>query len=319
MPALDLLAIGDVNPDVVVSDLELDVQFGQAERLVDSATLTIGGSASITAMGAARLGLATGVCGVVGVDESGAFMVDALTERGVDLTRIRSDSQEPTGLSVVLSRGNDRAILTAPGTISALSDVDLAALPDAPARHVHVSSYFLMSQAFRDSLPDALKRFRAAGVGVSLDSNWDPSGDWSLVDSLSACDLWLPNQAELMAVTGCADVRSACEAARGYGCNVVAKLGERGAVASCGDEIVWVTTTPPTEFGDAIGAGDSFNAGFLAGHLTGADTEAALRLAVAAGTLSTRGVGGTATQPDRQEADALAGPLIAHRDWDGIQ
>jgi sugar/nucleoside kinase (ribokinase family) len=182
---LDLLVLGDVNPDVIVSDPGLQPQFGQVEQLVDSASLVMGGSAAITAVGAARLGLGVGMCGVVGADDLGRLMVVGLTEAGVDLTRLSTDPSRPTGMSVILNRGDDRAVLTATGTISALGPDDLGALPDRPARHVHAASYYLMSRQFRDALPHAFRRFRAAGTTTSLDTNWDPEERWDLAEVLA--------------------------------------------------------------------------------------------------------------------------------------
>ncbi len=309
MPELDLLVVGDVNPDVIVGDPELEARFGQAEQFVDHAAVVVGGSASITAMGAARLGLSVGLCGVVGDDDLGWIMEDRLTTAGVNLRHLDRDPSLPTGMSVVLDRGSDRAILTHAGTISALTAEDLDALPDRPARHVHISSYFLMSQGFQEALPSVLSRFHAAGVSTSVDTNWDPAGRWDVGAVLERCDVWLPNEAELLAVTRTQDRRTALRAARTRGCDVVAKLGDEGALAQTERGNVRVTATPASVFVDAIGAGDSFNAGYLVARLSGENVEAAVRLAVAAGTLSTRDVGGTAAQPDLVEARAWAAAL----------
>jgi sugar/nucleoside kinase (ribokinase family) len=314
---LDLLVLGDVNPDVIVGGPDLQARFGQVEQLVDRASLVVGGSATITAIGAGRLGLSVGLCGVVGDDDVGWFMTNRLAEARVDVSHLRRDASTPTGMSVVLDRGDDRAIFTALGTIAALGPDDLAALPDRPARHVHVASYYLMSDGFRQALPSALRRFRAAGAGTSVDTNWDPAGRWELADLLAETDVFLPNLNELMAVTGAAALRDALDDPRLDGRDVVVKRGERGAAARLSGVLLSVGAVAPATFGDAVGAGDSFNAGYLAGRLTGADPERSLRLAVATGTLSTRGVGGTAAQPDRSEAESWAARLSPSADLEG--
>ncbi len=296
MSELDLLVVGDANPDVILAEVR-DIRFGQAETMVDRAGLVLGGSAAITACGVARLGLQVGLCAVVGADRLGDLTRELLVDSGVDLRHTRVDPDSSTGLSVILQCGEDRAILTAAGAIQGLSESDLVALPDRPAQHVHVASYFLMSKEFRDALPTALRRFRAQGVTTSLDTNWDPTGDWDLGEVLQHIDVFLPNEAELQALAG-ADVATA---SRLLGCEVVMKRGARGAVSSAG---VAVDARPSPRFVDAVGAGDSFNAGLLAGRLTGASEMDALRLAVAVGTLSTCGVGGTAAQPDMAQARA---------------
>jgi len=300
---LDLLVVGDINPDVIVASPGLTPQFGQVEQLVDSASLVMGGSAAITAVGAARLGLRVGLCGVVGDDDLGQLMLVRLAEAGVDLQHLRVDASTPTGMSVILNRGDDRAVLTATGTISGLSPEDLSALPDRAARHVHAASYYLMSQAYRDALPAAFARFRAAGTSTSVDTNWDPRERWDLAELLAESDLFIPNEAELTAIARSPILERAVELVSENGCEVVVKRGERGGAATLGGRSYRVLRTPPVEYVDAVGAGDTFNAGFLAGRLQGRDAGTCLAMAVIAGTLSTGATGGTAAQPSLDDVD----------------
>jgi sugar/nucleoside kinase (ribokinase family) len=300
---LDLLVLGDVNPDVIVSDPGLQPQFGQVEQLVDNASLVLGGSAAITAVGAARLGLRVGLCGVLGADDVGRLMTVRLTEAGVDLTHLSLDSSRPTGMSVILNRGDDRAVLTATGTISALGLDELDALPDRPARHVHAASYYLMSAQFRGALPYAFRRFRAAGTTTSLDTNWDPEERWNLTEVLAETDYFLPNEAELTAIARSPILDRAMDQLSESGCSVVVKRGHRGGVARVAGKGMTVLRTPPVDFVDAVGAGDTFNAGFLAGVLLGRGPASALAMAVIAGTVSTAATGGTDGQPTISEVE----------------
>jgi ribokinase len=102
-----------------------------------------------------------------------------------------------------------------------------------------------------------------------------------------------------------ADAHSAGAALTALGPIVVVKLGAEGAVAFGSGEVVSVAA-PAVDAVDATGAGDSFDAGFLAAWLSGAGLERSLALGCACGALSTRALGGTAGQPDRAEADAMA-------------
>jgi sugar/nucleoside kinase (ribokinase family) len=300
---LDLLVVGDANPDVIVSAPGIEPRFGQAEQLVDSASLVVGGSGAITAIGAARLGLRVGLCAVVGADDLGALMTVKLTEAGVDLRHLIVDPHRPTGMTVIFDRGDDRAILTASGTISALSASELAALPDGAARHVHAASYYLMSQEYRDELPHAFKRLRAAGVTTSVDTNWDPSERWQLDDLLRETDVFLPNEAEIGAITKSPILDRAVGVVAEFGCNVAVKRSERGAVSRVEDTTYRVQRTPPVDYVDAVGAGDTFDAGYLAGRLLGRDAATCLAMAVIAGSLSTSAAGGTQGQPTLDEVD----------------
>ena len=176
-PDFDVVVLGDCNPDLVLSGERIEPAFGQVERLVDGAELTIGGSGGIMAAGAARLGLRTAFVGVVGDDLFGSFMRDALAQRGVDTGAIAVEASARTGLTVILSRAGDRAILTFPGTIAALSADGVIPELVARARHLHVASYFLQT-ALVPGLAKLFGRARAAGASTSIDPNWDPTERW---------------------------------------------------------------------------------------------------------------------------------------------
>ena len=137
---MDLVVLGDANPDVLVSGGDVTPAFGQQEKLVGSISLVIGGSAAITAVAAARLGLRVALVAAVGADPPGEFMLDQLAAEGVDVSAVVVRDDTPTGMTVALSRGGDRAILTALGAMASLTAADVPAALLARARHVHVSS-----------------------------------------------------------------------------------------------------------------------------------------------------------------------------------
>lgn len=300
----DVVVLGDCNPDLVLSGDDVVPQFGQVERLVDGAELTIGGSGGIMAAGAARLGLRTALVGVTGDDLFGSFMRDALAQRGVDTEAIVIDASARTGLTVILSRPGDRAILTFPGSIAALS-AD-GAIPEliTRTRHVHVASYFLQTSL----IPGLVKLFQQArhgGATTSVDPNWDPAEHWDggLREVLAVTDLFLPNEQEVTRIAGRDDPADAARALARLGPVVVVKLGAEGAIAaSASGELVRAASPVGTEPVDTVGAGDSFDAGVLAGLLSGSNIERALALGCACGALSTRAVGGTTAQPTLEEA-----------------
>lgn len=297
----DLVVLGDCNPDLMLTGDVVPV-FGQVEQMLDNARLTIGGSGSIMAAGAARLGLRTALISVVGDDALGRLQLDALRARSVDVTGVHVDPALPTGLTVVLSRDADRAILTALGTIDALRGelVDLGMLRGA--RHVHVTSYFLQP-ALRRDLPTLLAVARKAGATTSLDTNWDPSGAWDdgLGAVLGMLDVFLPNAAEAALITGEADIDAAATALAAQVETVVVKLGGAGALARSGTAVVRRRALAAAVV-DTTGAGDSFAAGFLAARLRGWPLDRALAVGVACGSLSTRASGGVDAQPTLEEA-----------------
>ncbi len=308
---MDLVVLGDCNPDLILTGVEIEPKFGQAERLTEGAELTIGGSGSIVACGAARLGLRTALISVVGDDLFGRFMIDALAARGVETSGIKIDPGERTGITVILDRGHDRAILTFPGTIALLGPESIDRELLTSSRHVHVSSFFLQT-ALAPALPELLRDARRAGASTSIDPNWDPDEQWDggLRALLPLTDVFLPNREEATKIAGEPDPGAAARSLARSGGLVAVKLGPDGAVAVDHDqELSEVRTLPDVHPVDAIGAGDSFDAGVLAGLLQGWSTRRALELGCACGALSTRARGGTEAQPTLREAlEALGGP-----------
>ncbi|MDX6544374.1 MAG: hypothetical protein QOG02_148 [Gaiellales bacterium] len=297
MSPCDLLVLGDCNPDLVVSGGRIEPVFGQVEQLVDSATLVIGGSGAITACGASRLGVRAGLVSLVGDDQLGRFMLEAVAAAGVDVSGCAVDSERPTGITVVLSRGDDRAILTATGTIAALSAEHVDRERIRHVRHLHISAYFLQT-ALQPGLHELLAAARDAGATTSLDPNWDPAERWDsgLAQLLPLIDYLLCNEQEAAALGGAEQLAAS-------GSTVVVKRGPRGAVLLGGGQTL-EAEAPSVEVLDATGAGDSFDAGFIAGLLAGRGLQKCLRLACVCGALSTRAAGGTAGQPTLDAADA---------------
>jgi len=309
--AFDLVVIGDCNPDVVLRGDDLTPAFGQQEKLVDSMSLVVGGSASITAVAAARLGLRVALVAAIGDDAAGTFMLAELAAAGVDAGAVAVRPQSPTGMTVALSQGDDRAILTAEGVMATLTPADVPAGLIARARHVHVSSYFLLERLLGPGLAALLAAARAAGASTSLDTNWDPAGRWGaefFPDVLAQADLLLPNEAEALRLAGTTDLTAAIASLTKAGGAIAVKLGARGALYADGAR-QYLATPPPMTPADTTGAGDCFNAGLLAGLLNGLEPPAALALGCATGAASTQGVGGTGRATDLATALALAGDV----------
>jgi sugar/nucleoside kinase (ribokinase family) len=317
---VDILVVGEINPDIVVADPDPVPVFGEVERIVRSITMTVGSSSAIFACGAARLELRVAFCGVVGDDAFGRFMLDELAARRVDVTACTVDPDRPTGATVILTSGADRAIVTAMGSIGAL-DVDAVPVTLVNrARHLHSGGFYLQDTS-RDRLPAFFAAARERGQSTSFDTNWDPTDRWGsdVGAMLRAADVFLPNAAEARRIARLVDVEDAAMAlatmgsvGRSDGGPIVAvKLGPAGALACrAGGPIVRVPAMP-VEPVDTTGAGDSFNAGFLRAWLDGGDLRASLELGVVCGAMSTRragGVDGQATLAEARDARAAWAP-----------
>jgi sugar/nucleoside kinase (ribokinase family) len=310
LQAYDILVAGELNPDLILSAKGLEIKFDQQETLLEDAHLVIGSSSAIFACAAARLGLKVIFVGMVGSDLFGRFMLRSLEECGIDVSPVIVDPNIKTGMSVILNRGPDRAILTHPGAIASLVAAQVTDELLSRARHLHIASYFLQIN-LQPGLSDLFRRAHGLGMTVSLDTNWDPEGQWSKVKTLlHAVDIFFPNRTEALALTGSDDISQAARILNETVPAVAIKLGEEGALALRGGEALRVS--PPTmQVVDTVGAGDCFDAGFLYGYLKGWSLEQTLRLGVSLGSLSTRAPGGTAAQPLLLEAQDFARSLLA--------
>ena len=313
----DLLVIGEINLDFILRGEDVRPEFGQKEKVVSDALLTLGSSSAIFACQAARLGLRTAFIGVVGEDLFGGLALQSLSVRGVDTHACIRDASLKSGVSVILVQPDaDRAILTYPGSIGALRADQIDRAMFGRARHLHIASYFLLD-ALRPDLPLVLGEAKRAGMTVSLDTNWDPNGEWDIGDILAHCDVFLPNEAELLAIAPGSrspkagsgaewepqrpDVETALAQLQRRVNVIAVKQGARGALAVSGDERA-ACPALPVQVADTVGAGDSFDAGFVYGYLQEWSLPDTLRLACACGSLSTRSVGGTTSQPTLEEA-----------------
>jgi sugar/nucleoside kinase (ribokinase family) len=308
---IDILVVGEINPDIVISDPDPVPVFGEVERVVGSIRMTVGSSSAIFACGAAWLDLRVAFCGVVGDDVFGRFMLDAMARRGIDVSACTVDPAVPTGATVILTSGTDRAILTAMGAIGAL---DIDAVPQslvARAGHLHSACFYLQERS-RDRLPAFFAAARERGQTTSFDTNWDPAEQWDggVADMLRAADIFFPNAAEARRIAHVDDVEGAARAlaamgsiGRADGGPIVAvKLGAEGALACRADGPIVRVPAMPIEPTDTTGAGDSFNGGFLRAWLDGGDLRESLELGAVCGALSTRRSGGVDGQATLAEA-----------------
>lgn len=297
----DILVAGEINPDLVLSSPDLEPRFDQHETLVDSADLTIGSSCAIFACGVARLGLRVAIIGIVGKDLFGDFMLAEMQQRGVDISHVIVDPGCETGLSVILSRGHDRAILTHTGSIDALHAWQITDDLLIKSRHLHVASYFLQT-ALQPGLPELFLRAHSFGLTTSLDTNWDPAEQWTGVQSLlGLTDIFLPNVAEAQAIADLPDTGAAALSLAQHAVIVAVKQGAQGALAAKDKQLIH-SSPIPAKVVDTVGAGDSFDAGFLYAYLNHWSMEKALKLATACGAISTQSAGGTSGQATLDEA-----------------
>jgi len=289
----DVTIAGEINLDLILYGLP-EVMPLERELLASGFGMTLGSSSAIVAHNLAALGVSVGFVTRIGDDRLGVLALERLAEKGVDLSHVKHvTGGTSTGVTILLTHDGNRHILTYPGTMFEMSagDLDLGYL--ASARHFHLSSLFL-HKALQPDLPRICRQLKAEGLTISLDTNDDPEDRWAgaLDELLGIVDIFLPNEDEARRITGKADAESAIEALAKRVPLVAVKCGQRGAlVENAGRR--WLVPAESVTPIDTIGAGDSFDAGFVAAYLRGEAPEACGAFGNRTAALSTLRQGGT--------------------------
>jgi len=300
VPAVDVTVVGELNLDLILYGLPGQLE-PERELLADRLALTLGSSSAIFAHNLAVLGSRVGFISRIGDDPLGRIALERLAEGGVDISKVRKVSgPTTTGLTVILPRPSFRNILTYPGTMFEMCFEDLALDYLASAKHFHLSSFFL-HRALRPRIGELFRKMKEAGLTTSLDTNDDPEDRWAddLLKVLPYVDVFLPNEREAKKVAKTDNLQQANDKLAGLVPVLVVKLGPEGAVARRGKEEVRRAAVS-VEAVDPVGAGDSFDAGFLHQFVRGAPLDACLAFANRAGAFSTTRPGGTEAFRDRQ-------------------
>jgi sugar/nucleoside kinase (ribokinase family) len=266
----------------------------ERELLASGFEVTLGSSSAILAHNLAALGTSVTFTTRVGEDELGEIALQRLSKAEVDLSRVtRANGGVATGVTVVLSHGAKRHMFTYPGTMAEMTIADLDLEYLAQARHFHLSSLFLQT-GLRPDVTKLFKQLRQAGLTISLDTNDDPDDRWEgiLDEVLPLVDVLLPNESEACRMTGTGNVEAAIERLGAIVPIVAVKCGSRGALVRY-DGVTHRAEPIAVDTVDTIGAGDSFNAGFLHAWLSGLAPELAARAGNLTGAFSTLRSGGT--------------------------
>jgi sugar/nucleoside kinase (ribokinase family) len=299
----DITLAGEITMDLLMYGLPEELPL-ERELLATRMALTLGGSSAITAHNLAVLGSRTGFIPQLGADPFTDLCLQTLLHAGVDLSRAVAPKPDiGTGLTVLLQHENSRRALTYSGTISDLryEDLDLAYL--ASGKHFHLSSFFLQ-RGLRDDVPKLLAAMHQAGLTTSLDTNDDPEDSWEgpIAETLMHLDILMPNEREACRLAKESALEDAIEKLAEMIPMLVIKRGAAGALV-VHDGLRYEAPGHLTEVVDVIGAGDSFNAGFLHAFVHGVGVRDCLALGNACGAYSTTASGGTQafSEPQRME------------------
>jgi sugar/nucleoside kinase (ribokinase family) len=304
MQRFDVTIAGELNLDLILYGLPTELP-PERELLAERMVLTLGSSSAIVAHNLAALGSRVGFASLIGDDALGQIAIDRLAAGGVDVAGVRRTADKQTGLTVILQRQRLRSILTYPGTIFELTPAELDFDYLTDAKHFHLSSFYLQ-KSLTPHLKELFRRLKATGLTISLDTNDDPADEWEsgLMEALPYVDVFLPNERELLRIAKAGDFEAALTALAKRVPLVVVKMGEKGAITQRGTQRM---SSPALQvnFVDPVGAGDSFDAGFLSQYVRGTDLRKCLEWGNIAGALSTTMPGGTEAFRDRTAVQAF--------------
>jgi sugar/nucleoside kinase (ribokinase family) len=259
-----------------------------------------GGGAANTAAALGRMGLEAGVFSKVGADLTGEFLVRELRNVGVDTGGVVMSESDTTPFTFVgIHEDGDRTFIHTPGAnlTFEVGDIDREAL--FAADMLFYQDFWVKPRL--DGAPGAelLAEARRRGVVTLLDECWGlgPNRD-SFEMMLPHCDYVMPSVDDMVAIYPGASAEEVAGRLLGRGVGtVVVKMGAEGCLVAHGDERLKVAALP-AEVVDTTGAGDCWDAGFIAGLIAGEDLVTSARLGNACAAFCIEAVGGAAGVPD---------------------
>lgn len=294
MKNYDVVAIGELNVDLILNGIQGEPTVGK-EIFAEDMLLTLGSSTAIFAANVACLGSKTGFVGMIGKDPFGTLIETSLADKGVDTSMLIKSTKYASGATICLNYNEDRANVTYQGAMDHMGFDDIDQSVFTNTKHIHLSSVFLQSGIKRDLLK-ILKTARDNGVTTSLDPQWDPNEKWDMdyKEVLPFLNVFLPNETELKFLTGSVTLEDAIAKIEPYIDVCVVKCGRKGSILlQKGKEAVVLDAFLNNDVVDAIGAGDSFNAGFIHAYVKGATVEEAQINGNLTGAVNTTAAGGT--------------------------
>lgn len=298
----DITIAGELNLDLILYGLPAEMEL-ERELLASGFRATLGSSSAIVAHNAAMLSARVAFTTLVGSDDFGRMALNRLHAAGIDTSHVIAHPTTASGVTILLPHGNRRHILTYSGTIAELTVAHLDFDFLTQARHFHLSSLYLQ-RGLHAGLPDLLRRLKQAGLTISLDTNDDPDDRWGapLSEVLPYIDVFLPNEDEICRMTSRSNLDDAVQALSTRPPAIVVKRGRSGASVFERDGRVDVAPLDVVPV-DTIGAGDSFDAGFLRAYLLAKDVVTCARAGNITGALSTQASGGTEAFLDQNLRD----------------
>jgi sugar/nucleoside kinase (ribokinase family) len=288
----DVIVVGELNVDLILNKIQGFPEKGK-EKLAQEMTLTLGSSAAIFASNLNALGAKTAFLGKIGNDIFANLVINSLEKRGVNTEYVIRDGQLKTGATIVLNYEDERAAVTYPGAMDYLVIGDITSEKLKSARHLHFSSYY-MQPGIKKDVAAMFRMAKEAGLTTSLDMQWDPQEKWDLdiKNIMPYVDIFLPNRQEIMQLTKQVNMGEAVKII-GNDTIVAIKMAEKGSQVWYNGRKLELPAFKNDNVIDPVGAGDSFNAGFILKYISGAPLEECQKFGNLCGAVNTTAAGGT--------------------------
>lgn len=289
----DVVVVGELNVDLILNQIHPFPEVGK-EVLAETMNLTLGSSSAIFASNLSCLGPKVSFLGMLGNDSFGKLCLQTLQQKGVDTSLIKISDTVKTGATIVMSFAEDRMNVTHMGAMEHYSIKDISDSDLQKARHMHFSSVFLQPAMHKDIIT-LFKRAKALGLTTSLDTQWDPNEKWDLdlKTLLPLVDVFIPNEEEIKCLTKTSTVDDAIKVVQNLGNIIAIKRGNKGSTVLYKGQQIVKAPFLNTQVVDAIGAGDSFDAGFISKFISKFPVEDCQEFANLTGAINTTAAGGT--------------------------
>lgn len=305
-----LLVVGELNVDLILNSINGFPKIG-TEIVADKMDFTLGSSSAIMASNISTMGVDTSFCGAIGEDQFGTFILEQLQKKKVKTSFIKRTADYKSGVTVVMNYDQDRANVTYCGAMNDLRINDIPWEQIDNFDHLHLSSYFLQ-EGIKDDITRIFQKAKEANLTTSLDLQYDPKETWEFdyQNCLPFVDVFLPNEAEIYALTGKNDLEVAIAEIKPFANIIALKLGKNGSRLIDEDRDISAPPFLNENYKDAIGAGDSFNAGFIHKYLQGASLYECLKNGNIMGSLNTTCAGGTAAFVSKEDIQKKTGEIL---------
>lgn len=302
----DVLVAGELNIDLILDKLDQFPVIGK-EIMAAEMIYTLGSSSAIFASNLSTMGISVTYCGCIGSDNFGDKILDDLNSKKVNTQNIVRSKTSGTGITVVFNFDQDRAMITYPGAMNELTASAITNDMLSQSQHLHVSSVFLQP-SLKPGLVDLFKRAKHLGMTTSLDPQWDPKEEWDCDwdNLLPLVDVFLPNIEELKNITQKKSEADAIDLIKNSANIIVIKKGTEGVTIISRDDFFYQPAFINNDFADAIGAGDSFDAGFISWFLQKKSLKECAKHGAVCGAINTTQKGGTTAFNDLNRVKKIA-------------